>query len=56
MWQIYAMMAQDQIREQLQQADQRRRSQEQPRPIRQRRHVHLPAVRRHPAHPSTRTV
>ena len=56
MWQIYAMMAQDQIKEQHHEADMRRLGQELPRPIRQRRHLHIPVALRHPVRPSSRTV
>ena len=56
MWQIYAMMAKDQIQEQLHEADKRRLAQEQPRPIRRRHQLHLPAVIRHAARPSSRTA
>ncbi len=53
MWQIYAMMAKDQIQEQLHEAEQRRLGREQPRPIRQR-HLHVPGVLRRAARPTTR--
>ncbi len=56
MWQIYAMMAKDQIDEQHHQAEERRLSAQVPRPPRQHRRIHLPSVHRHPVRPSTRSV
>ena len=54
MWQIYAMMAKDQIDEQLQQAEQRRQSALVPHEPRRHRRLHLPAMHRHAVRSSSR--
>jgi hypothetical protein len=56
MWQIYAMMAKDQIDEQLREAEARRLDHQRPHTPRQHRRIHLPAVTRHSVRPSSRTV
>ena len=56
MWQIYALMAKDQIDEHLREAEARRLDHQRPHPLRQRRRIHLPAAIRHTARPSSRTV
>lgn len=56
MWQIYALMAKDQIDEQLREAEARRLDHQRPHAPRQHRRLHLPAVMRHSVRPSSRTV
>lgn len=56
MWQIYAMMAKDQIDEQLREAEARRLDHQRPHTPRQHRRIHLPAAIRHSARPSSRAV
>ena len=56
MWQIYAMMAKDQIDEQLHEAELRRLGRELPKAQRQHRRFHLPTVHRHSVRPSSRTA
>jgi len=56
MWQIHAMMAKDQIAEQLHEADLRRLARQLPKEARQHRRIHLPSVHRHSVHPSSRTA
>ncbi len=56
MWQFYAMMAQDQINEQLNEAEIRRRNHERPLVVRPRRRLHLPTIFRQSVRPSSRSV
>ena len=56
MWQIYAMMAKDQIDEQLHEAERRRVGHDLPKTPHQRRRFHLPSVHLHTVHPSSRTA
>jgi hypothetical protein len=56
MWQIYAMMAKDQIDEQHREADARRLEHQRPHAPQRQRRIHLPAAIRHSARPSSRAV
>ncbi len=56
MWQIYALMAKDQIDEHLREAEARRLDHQRPHTPRQHRRIHLPAAIRHSARPSSRAV
>jgi hypothetical protein len=56
MWQIYAMMAKDQIDEQLHEAERRRVGHDLPKTARQPRRFHLPSVHRHAVRASSRVA
>lgn len=56
MWQLYALMAKDQIDEHLREAEARRLDHQRPHTPRQHRRIHLPAAIRHSARPSSRAV